>query len=305
MKTFAIVVIYNGMQYDWITKCLSSLDNADSSLETIVIDNASTDESVSYIKNNFSHVHLIESPINLGFGGANNLGLRKALEMGGEYFFLLNQDAWIELPTISQLVNHLSKNREYGILSPLHLNGKGTQLDFNFSTYITPTECKNLYSDFVLDKVEDRIYESGFICAAAWLISKECLRIVGGFSPTFFHYAEDDNYIQRLKYKGLKIGVLPSAKIFHDREDREENNQNSRPNEKKLRLEYSNPFNNKDLATYLQQLQFKMRKNKLLGRGKYNSSLREISDFILQNKDVIVRNQRISISDQEYIFLND
>src|SRR5690606_10797046 len=49
---------------------------------------------------------------------------------------------------------------------------------------------------------------------------RNTLRVVGGFNPTFFHYGEDDNYCQRVKYFDLKIGVVPSAIIYHDREDR-------------------------------------------------------------------------------------
>src|SRR5690606_5865627 len=59
-----------------------------------------------------------------------------------------------------------------------------------------------------------------FVCAAAWLIPRNTLKVVGGFSPTFFHYGEDDNYCQRVLYFNLKIGICPDARIFHDREDR-------------------------------------------------------------------------------------
>jgi GT2 family glycosyltransferase len=49
----------------------------------------------------------------------------------------------------------------------------------------------------------------------------KCIEIVGGFDPSFFMYGEDDNYMLRVKYYGLKIGVCPSAKIYHDRQFRD------------------------------------------------------------------------------------
>jgi len=56
--------------------------------------------------------------------------------------------------------------------------------------------------------------------AAHWLISRMCLLKVGGFSPTFTQYGEDNNYIERATYHGFKIGVVPSAKAIHDRANR-------------------------------------------------------------------------------------
>ena len=70
MKIFSIIVTYNGMR--WYDRCLGSLRNSELPVETIVIDNASSDDSVNYIKANFPEVHLIESNENLGFAKANN-----------------------------------------------------------------------------------------------------------------------------------------------------------------------------------------------------------------------------------------
>jgi GT2 family glycosyltransferase len=64
------------------------------------------------------------------------------------------------------------------------------------------------------------IYEIEFVNAAAWLISAECIRTVGFFEPLFFLYGEDNNYLQRVTYHGLKIGIAPQSRIYHDRETR-------------------------------------------------------------------------------------
>lgn len=305
MQIFAIIVIYNGLQRDWIFKCFNSIKKSEVPLQIIAIDNASTDGSVTAIKEHFPDVILIESKENLGFGGANNLGIKKALELGGDYFFLLNQDAWIEPDTVSKLIEHAQKNTEYGVLSPMHLNGKGNALDFNFSLYITPSFCKNLYSDFVMNKVENRIYESGFICAAAWLITKESLKKVGGFSPTFFHYSEDDNYVQRLSYKGLKIGILPHSKIYHDREDREKTSFHSDQSykERALIVKFSNPNTSENLEKYLKVLKFKLKKARLMRRKREYEFYKHELNFLTQHSETILTNRNESISDKEYIFL--
>ena len=57
--------------------------------------------------------------------------------------------------------------------------------------------------------------------AAHWLISRDCLLKVGGFSPIFPHYGEDNNYAERTIFHGFKIGIVPGAIAIHDREYRE------------------------------------------------------------------------------------
>lgn len=58
------------------------------------------------------------------------------------------------------------------------------------------------------------------VMAAHWFITRECLCTIGGFSPTFHHYGEDDNFLHRMYYRGLMIGIVPSLKVVHDRENR-------------------------------------------------------------------------------------
>ena len=215
-KLFAIVVTYNGMK--WYDKCFGSLKNSSIPIHTIVIDNASTDNTISYIKKNYPDIYLIESNKNLGFGKANNIGIKYALEQGADYVFLLNQDAYIMPDTIEKLHQQMQQNPEYGILSPIHLSGTKKELDYNFSTYISVNRCPDLVSDFIVKKrPEDKIYSVEFVNAALWLISKECLNKIGVFCPLFSHYGEDNNYLQRLTYHNIKFGIYPFAWGVHDR----------------------------------------------------------------------------------------
>ncbi len=118
-KVFVIVVTHKGKE--WYDRCFLSLRESVLPVQTVVIDNASGDGSAGYIKENYPEIHIIESDKNLGFGAANNIGMRYAIDHGCDYCFLLNQDAWIESDTIAGLVNIAQANPEYGILSPVHL----------------------------------------------------------------------------------------------------------------------------------------------------------------------------------------
>jgi GT2 family glycosyltransferase len=211
------VVTYNGRV--WIQKCLDSLMVSEYPVHVIVVDNGSGDGTASFVKNNYPLVEIIESGKNLGFGQGNNLGFERAIHQQSDYIFLLNQDAWVEKDTIDRLVDAHSKNPDFGILSPLHLNGKGNDFEEEFLQYLLKSDIKKLlWENLIHDKNEKQIIPSPFVNAAAWLISSDCLIKTGAFDPIFFHYGEDDHYAQRVYYNGFKIGILPSSRIFHDKE---------------------------------------------------------------------------------------
>lgn len=210
-NVYIIIATYNGMP--WINKCLKSCG----AYNVVVVDNASADDTVSHIKQHFSEVDLFENKTNLGFGQANNKGISFALKQGADFVFLLNQDAYLVEDCLERLLQLAVQNPHYGILSPIHLNGDSSQLDRNFAYYLSLNLNNNFYSDFVLRKKIKDIYKVSFVNAAAWLISKSCLETVGGFDPLFFHYGEDDNYCQRLKYYHFKVGVATNCFVQHDR----------------------------------------------------------------------------------------
>ena len=214
MILYIIIVTYNGSK--WIQKCLESCSN----YPVIVVDNNSIDNTISIIENDFPEVTLIKQTNNLGFGKANNIGVRKAFDLGADYVFLLNQDAYLVGDTIKDLINTHQSNLDYGILSPIHLNGSGNKLDRNFSYYLNYDKNKKFYSDYILEaKSKHKLYEVPFVNAAAWLLPKSTLKNIGGFDPIFFHYGEDNNYCQKVIKEGLKIGVVSDCYVKHDRED--------------------------------------------------------------------------------------
>ncbi len=212
---YVIVVTYNGSR--WIDKCFGSLLESSIPVKVLAIDNASTDSTPVLIREKFKSVTVIETGANLGFGKANNIGLQIALENNADYAFLLNQDAWIkDNDTIFNLINIHQKNNTFFILSPIHLAGSEDALDGNFSNNLAPSVTPNFISDMTLNQPK-QYYETTFVNAAAWLMSKECIETIGGFDPLFSHYGEDDDYARRINYHAYKIGIVPQTYIIHDR----------------------------------------------------------------------------------------
>lgn len=211
MKIVAIIISYNFQR--WINRCLDSLRRSAHPVDILVIDNKSQDETIQTILQQYPEVHLIQNRENLGFGRANNIGMQWAIQNGYDAAFLLNQDAWIAPDTIGTLSGLISKYPQYGVFSPVHLTGEGKDnLDRGFADYIGYTRKSQL--------PDKEIVTAAFINAAFWLIPVDVLRKVGGFSPLFYHYGEDKDFVNRLAYHRYLIGYSPLVTGCHDRENR-------------------------------------------------------------------------------------
>lgn len=205
-KVLVVVVLHNGME--WLDRCLGSVP---SWADLYVVDNASADGSAERVAARFPQAVLVRSESNLGFGPANNLGMQHALAQGYDAVYLLNQDAWLLPGALEELVRVGSLMPEYGILSPVQLQADGKTQDVRFA---------RRFRDARPPVGDAPVRELPFVMAAHWLVSRPCLEKVGGFAPIFVHNGEDDNYCDRARYHGFRIGVVPSARAVHDRSGR-------------------------------------------------------------------------------------
>ena len=209
-KVLVIIVTYNGMR--WAERCLGSLGRSEMPVDAFVVDNGSTDGTPEWIKEHYPEAHLVQSEENLGFGAANNIGMRYALDNGYDYVYLLNQDAWILPDTVGKLVGANQADESFVLLSPVQMNDGLEEMNKRFGTRIVKSRTE----------IGEDLWSVPFVMAAHWLISRKCLEEVGLFSPLFFMYGEDDNYCSRVLYRGYRIGIVPSAKAVHDIGNREE-----------------------------------------------------------------------------------
>lgn len=215
-KLFAVITTYNGQQF--IEKCINSLINSSAEIKIIVVDNNSGDDTVSILKSNFPEIVLFELNQNLGFGRANNIGLQYAYENGAEHVLLLNQDAWVYPETVEKISELQKSYPEYGILSPLHLNGTESELDTHFSQFVGKSYgIVKLLSDLLISREMANVYPVEFVNAAIWMVSRSCIEKVGLFNPSFIHYGEDREYAQRARFFGFNIGICPEHYAVHAR----------------------------------------------------------------------------------------
>ena len=215
IQIFTVIVTYNAMHSNWIDKCLRSLQNSTIPVKAIVIDNGSTDGTCNYVPKAFPDVVWLPQERNLGFGQANNLGIKYAMENKADYILLLNQDATINTDAIELMLKSCDGE---SLLSPLHLNGDGSKLDFMFRNRMRKIQ-DSFFDDIAITGHLKEQYMMSSPPAACWLMPKKMIEKIGGFNPLFFHYGEDDNYHDRIAYHKIKTIIVPLALMYHDREE--------------------------------------------------------------------------------------
>ena len=143
-NTLFIIVSYNCLQC--LKSCVDSILHYFDSPDILIIDNGSISEVRQFLQHN-SSIKYIQTGSNLGFGRANNIGMRYALDEGYEYVMLLNQDTIIIDGGIKSMIRLADQRKEFGILSPIHLAEQGDKLD--------PSFCKNYLSQILPDWFKD------------------------------------------------------------------------------------------------------------------------------------------------------
>ncbi|WP_312323007.1 glycosyltransferase family 2 protein [Soonwooa sp.] len=209
MKVLNVIVTYNSAF--WIQKNLNSIYNQDDllTLDTLIIDNGSTDDTCQIIKDKFPQVKLIESKENLGFAKANNLAFQHALSLDYEYVFLINHDGWLLRDFWENALPVLENYKDFGLLSPYHYDAGGQDYDYGFQRYLATSK------NTELNPAEVELINGAFL-----FISKACLQKTKGFDPLFFFYGEDIDLCIRAKSHGFKIGLIEGANVVHDRKER-------------------------------------------------------------------------------------
>lgn len=216
------IVIVNYNTSDLLDKCIASVMEKTNDIvyEIIVVDNASSDNSVLMMKKKYSTVKLIESKLNLGFGKGNNLGASFA---SGKYLFLLNTDTILINNAIKVLFDFMEMevNQNVGACGGNLFN---LDLTPNFSYSLNFPSLKNIFSyrsglSFLQNNenfnTSDEIKDVAIIIGADFFVRRKIFNEIGGFDPSYFMYVEDGDLCYRICQQNYKIVSVPQAKIIH------------------------------------------------------------------------------------------
>ena len=214
METIQVSIIipnFNGKQF--LTDCLNSITKQNFSLyEVIIIDNASTDESVEYIKDNYAEFTLIQNLENLGFATAVNQGIKAS---NAEYVFLLNNDTELDVECVSNLLNCIDNDETiFSVSSKMIQNQDRNLIDDAGDEYtilgFTQKVGNNKSSELYRSKRE--IFSA---CAGAAIYRRGIFDIIGYFDENFFAYMDDVDISYRARIYGFKCVYCPDALVYH------------------------------------------------------------------------------------------
>jgi GT2 family glycosyltransferase len=221
-----VIVNWNGREL--LEACLASIDRevrgrSDAgrvSIETLVVDQASSDGSAAAVRAAFPWAELIELPRNVGFAAGNNAGLRRAK---GRHCVLLNNDTVVLRDALERCVRYLDAHPDVGVVGPQLLDPDGGKQN---SVHSTPNLATELLPKAALEwlapwRYPSKRYEhSGpilveAVLGACLMVRREVLDDVGPLPEEYFFFLEETDWCLRIRRAGWKVVHLPEARIVH------------------------------------------------------------------------------------------
>lgn len=217
-----ILVSYNTASL--LQPCLDRLAAALSSLhaQVLVVDNASRDESLSLLREHYSHYEIVENKTNVGFGRANNQVLS---DVRGRYVLLLNTDAYIEPDAIVKSIAYMDANPRCGVLGARLVGADGLlqpscrYFPTPFSVFLLHTGLHRAFPRVRM--VDDMAWDHASVRQCDWvpgcyyLVRREVIDAVGLFDPRFFLYYEEVDHCLAVKKAGWQVTYFPATTVIH------------------------------------------------------------------------------------------
>lgn len=218
MRKAIIIVTYNSEK--WLDLCLGSCQKFAPEVPVYVVDNNSSDQTVSYIKEKYSKAVVLAQSLNTGFAKGNNIGIKYAIDRGAELVFLLNPDAEICEQTMENCEQALVADNKLAAVQPIILlpnmlvNSVG-----NCFHYLGLAEAggNNLpleVAEQVVPHLKNQT-EPGYLSGAAMMIKSSVIKQLGGFDEFLFVYHEDAELSWRYRLAGWKLAVVEEARAIH------------------------------------------------------------------------------------------
>lgn len=214
-RVAVVVLCWNGVQ-DTLP-CLRSLLRSDwPSLDVIVVDNGSTDGTLGAVRAE-QNVIVIENGRNLGFAEGNNVGIARAMELGADAVFVLNNDTLVDSRAVRRLVEALDSDASAAACSPaLRFTWAPSKLWFAGAPY-DPNRIRSGRAS-VYERgapLPDRAFQIDRVAGAAMLVRREVIEQVGTLADELFFLHEDVDWSLRMRQAGWHLLLVPQADVKH------------------------------------------------------------------------------------------
>ena len=224
-----IIVSFNTKKL--LIECLDSIREATDfsklSIETIVVDNASTDGTAEAIQStDWRNLKLIQNKKNFGFSKANNIGIKEAK---GKYLLFLNPDTVVKKETLKTMVDFMDQNKKVGAATCRVLLPDGKPDDACHRGFPTPWNSfahfsglsrifpkSKIFADYSLGWMDlSKNHEIDACCGAFMIVRKEAGEMIRWWDEDYFWYGEDLDFCYKLKEAGWKIYFVSDCSILH------------------------------------------------------------------------------------------
>lgn len=215
MKVCAVVLCYNGIELT--RECIQTLEAQEYPiLSVIAVDNASTDQTVEILRQEFPNIHIIENGENLGYVGGNNVGIRAGLEQQADCIFLVNNDTRLDPGCVSALVQGLEVDPKIGVIGPMVytwdnwkvISSAGGKVIWEIADSANVGAGEEDYGQYPSRAVD-------FINGCGMMVRREVIEQVGMLDPLFFMYWEETDWCQRAAEAGWSIYFHRAARMQH------------------------------------------------------------------------------------------
>jgi N-acetylglucosaminyl-diphospho-decaprenol L-rhamnosyltransferase len=218
------IIIVSWNVADLLAACLDSIKSDGRNLEIIVVDSASSDNTVEMVQSRYPHVKLLAQSENVGFTRGNNIGLKVAQ---GRYLLLLNPDTEVIDDALSKLVAYMDAHPEVGIVGPHTLNTDGSTqstkrrfptftLGFFESTWLQSYAPKSMLDNFYAADVSDTaVADVDWVQGSCLMARREVYAQIGGLDEGYVMFSEELDWCKRAKDAGWRVVYLGEAQIIH------------------------------------------------------------------------------------------
>lgn len=207
-----IIVNWNGLSVT--DDCLRSLENLSyPNFKIILVDNGSTDGSVSYFQQQYPEVEMICLKTNTGFTGGNNAGMQKALNDEFDYILLLNNDTIVEDRNfMSEMITECENNSEIGMACPTIYYDEPENKVWYAGGWLSLWRGWGHYHQIPSDKEPT---ETGYTTGCCLLVKADAINDIGLLKEAYFLSVEDVEWSMRARKNGWKTVYLPGTSIIH------------------------------------------------------------------------------------------
>lgn len=216
-KKLAIILVnWNGS--DDTVNCLKSIEKSSfRDYSIVVVDNGSCEDELLKIKNCSINFTLIEAGENLGYTGGNNLGIKYCLEYNPDFILLLNNDTYIDVNALQNIINFAYSDEKIGILSPKILFHPLRSLIWSAGTFLDKRFLMGYLRGYKDEDVGqfNSPAELDYVTGCAMLIRAAVVLDIGFLCNDYFAVCEDLDYCARAKDAGYKIQYVPDSVVWH------------------------------------------------------------------------------------------